>query len=338
MNLNFDLNLLTVLHVLLEERSVTRAGERLGRTQSAVSNALKRLRDTLGDPLLVRAPGGLSPTPRAAELAPIVARIIEDAGICVTRPEEFNPATARAHFTVGAPDRFSLPVFLPLLGHLGRAAPGIVINLRTTDRDYAIRLIEAEEIDLAVGWFDRTPPHIANHFVFEDRFVCLCRPDHPLLDGGTDPTLDEILGYSHLVVSSTGDRSAAFDALLKQHGLGRSIGATLMNFTIVPELLRQSDLVGVFTHRTSEYFAARYQLAIVPVPLEVSPIANHLIWHRRFERDRAHQWLRSQIVDACHSDAAALWSAVPGRRSGPRKSLAAAPRSRAGGRAKAKRA
>jgi DNA-binding transcriptional LysR family regulator len=295
MLLNFDLNLLIVFHVLLEERSVTRTGARLGRTQSAISNALKRLRDQFDDPLLVRTPEGLSPTPRAAELAPLVARIVRDAGDCIAPPGDFDAATAQAHFTIGAPDRFSLPVFLPLLKHLGQVAPGIIINLRTTDRDYAISLIEAGEVDLAVGWFDATPPHLERSLAFEDQFVCLCRRDHPLLDGDGRPSLDEILGYSHLVVSSTSDRRAAFDAVLERHGVQRSIAATLMSFTIVPELLMQSDLVGVFTHRTSDYFSSRYALATVPVPLAVTPIANHLIWHRRLESDKAHAWLRQQM-------------------------------------------
>lgn len=299
MNLNFDLNLLIVLHVLLEERSVTRTGERLGRTQSAVSNALKRLRDHLDDPLLVRTPGGLSPTPRAVELAPLVERIVRDAGAAIAPREGFDPATAAAQFAIGAPDRFNLPVFLPLLEHLGHRAPGIVINLRTTDRDYAIRLIDEGEIDMAVGWFDATPPHLRRRLVFEDRFVCLCRRDHPLLARDARPTLEDILGYSHLVVSSTGDRRAAFDAVLDRHGVQRNIAATLMSFTIVPELLVSSDLIGVFTHRTADYFVERYPLVTVPVPLEVAPIANHLIWHRRFDADMAHDWLRSRIEQAC---------------------------------------
>lgn len=296
MNLNFDLNLLLVLHVLLEERSVTRTGERLGRTQSAISNALKRLRDTFEDPLVVRTPEGLVPTQRTKELAPLIARIVHDAETCLLRPEKFDPSSAEAHFTIGAPDRFSLPVILPLLETLGRVAPGIVINLRTTDSDYALRLIEAGEIDMAIGWFNEKPSHLASQFLFEDKFMCLCRREHPLVLNERRPTLDEILEFSHLVVSSTGNRSAAFDAVLKQHGFRRTIGATLMSFTIVPELLRQSDLIGVFTHRTSEYFAAHFPLAAVNVPLEVAPLANHLIWHRRHENDQAHLWLRQLIL------------------------------------------
>jgi DNA-binding transcriptional LysR family regulator len=299
MNLNFDLNLLTILHVLLEERNVTRTGERLGRTQSAISNALKRLRDHFDDPLLVRAPDGLSPTPRAAELAPIVARIVRDADAAIAPREGFDPATAEADFAIGAPDRFNLPIFLPLLEHLGRVAPGIAMNLRTTDRDYAIRLIDEGQIDMAVGWFDATPPHLERRLAFEDRFVCLCRRDHPLADLGTRLSLDDILRYSHLVVSSTGDRRAAFDAVLERHGVRRTIAATLMSFTIVPEFLLGSDLIGVFTHRTAEYFVKHYPLATAPVPLEVTPIANHVIWHSRFNADEAHRWLRQRIELAC---------------------------------------
>ncbi len=296
---NFDLNLLIVLHVLLEERSVTRTGQRLGRTQSAVSNSLRRLRDRLGDPLLVRTPDGLSPTPRAVELSPLLAKLVQDAGACIARPAAFDPATADARFSIGAPDRFSLPVLLPLLEHLGKVAPGLLVNLRTTDRDYAIRLIESEEVDLAIGWFDPTPPHLRRQFAYEDRFVCLCRKGHPLLAASAKPELTDILSYSHLVVSSTGDRRAAFDALLDRQGVERRIAATLMSFTIVPELLNNSDLVGVFTHRTSDYYVQRNGLVAVPVPLDITPIANHLIWHRRFEGNQAHAWLREQIIQVC---------------------------------------
>ncbi len=301
MNLNVDMNLLLVLHVLLEERSVTRTGERLGRTQSAISNSLRRLRDTLGDPLLVRTPDGLVPTPRAAELAPRLARIVEEAAVCTSPRDTFEPRTATAQFTLGAPDRFSLPVFLPLLRSFGERAPGIVLNLRTTDRDYAIRLIETGEVDLAIGWFDRIPPHIASLFAFEDRLMCLCRSGHPLVADKTKLTLTDLLDYPHLVVSSTGDRRAAFDAILQDHGLKRNIAATLMSFTIVPELLESSDLVGVFTHWTAEYFVDRHDLVAVPIPLEVSPLANNLIWHRRFDSDPAHLWLRHQILAACRN-------------------------------------
>ncbi|WP_068310871.1 LysR family transcriptional regulator [Aliiruegeria sabulilitoris] len=295
----FDLNLLVVLHTLLEERNVTRTGERLGRTQSAISNSLKRLRDHFDDPLLVRTPEGLRPTPRAQELAPQVAEIIRLSTGCVERERRFDPTTAEARFMLGAPDRFSLPVFLPLLENMRKIAPGISVTLRATDRAYAIRMIEQEEIDVAIGWFDNVPGYVSQQFAFEDKFVCLCRAAHPLLAHGPRPELQEVLDYPHLVVSSSGGRRAVFDTILARHGLQRAIAATMTSFTIVPELLQQSNLVGVFTHRTAEYFARRFDLVIVPVPLEVAPIANQLIWHKRFDADEPHAWLRQQILLAC---------------------------------------
>lgn len=295
----FDLNLLVVLHTLLEERNVTRTGERLGRTQSAISNSLKRLRDHFDDRLLVRTPEGFSPTPLATELAPQVAEILRGATACIAREQVFDPGTVQAQFVIGAPDRFSLPVFLPLLEHLRSAAPGISITLRATDRNYAIRMIEEEAVDVAIGWFDSLPAHLDQQFAFEDRFICLGRESHPLLTEAKRPGLEDILSYPHLVVSSSGGRRAVFDTILERHGLKRTIAATLTSFTIVPELLQQSNLVGVFTHRTAEYFARRYALTTAPVPLEVTPIANQLIWHRRFSNDPPHAWLRNQILRAC---------------------------------------
>lgn len=292
---NFDMNLLAVFHMLMEERSVTRAGDRLGRTQSAVSNALKRLRERFEDPLFVRTPEGLSPTPRAAELAPVVARILRDTEEVVARPDDFDPAAAEARFVIGAPDRFSLPIFVPLFERLGKIAPKIGIHLRTTDRHYATRLIEAGDIQIAMGWFDSTPPHIRRLFAFEDRFVVLCRADHPLLTRGQRPALDDILDYAHLVVSSTGDARAAFDSVLERHGRQRTIAMTVASFTIVPELLMRSDVIGVFTNRTAEYLTRRYPLAVAEVPLEMAPIANHLIWHSRMTADKAHTWLRQEL-------------------------------------------
>ncbi|GGE45456.1 LysR family transcriptional regulator [Actibacterium pelagium] len=243
----------------------------------------------------MRTPEGLSPTPRAVALAGTVARLLHETEESIIKPDAFDPHTAEAHFVVGAPDRISLPVFLPLMRRLGQIAPKVGLQLRTTDRDYAIRLIEGGDIALALGWFEQTPPHIERLLAFEDVFVCLCRSDHPLLAGSKMPTLTDILEYGHLVVSSTGDQRAVFDTVLERHGLTRTIAATVMNFTIVPELLLGSDLIGVFTHLTADYLTQRYPLTIAPVPLEVAPVANHLIWHRRFNEDPAHKWLREEL-------------------------------------------
>ena len=295
----FDMNLLHVFYTLLEERNVTRTAEKLGRTQSAVSNALKRLRDRFDDPLFVRTQGGLVPTPLATELGQTVENIVFLTDECLNRARGFDPRTAEARFAIGAPDRLSLPVIMPFLKSLKDVAPKISIDVRTADRDQAIRLIDQHEIELALGWFDQVPPHFGSSSTFAEPLVCLVRVDHPLLHKKEAVTLDRVLAFPHLVVTSSGDRKAAFDMMLVRMGLMRTTSISLSNFTMVPGLLQESDLIGVFTQRTADYLAQHYGLATHSLPLEVEPISHRLIWHRRFNADKMHRWLRHQLASHC---------------------------------------
>jgi LysR family transcriptional regulator, mexEF-oprN operon transcriptional activator len=297
-----DMNLFVVLHTLMEERSVTRAAKHLGKTQSAVSNALKRLREHFDDPLFVRTPKGLAPTPRAEELGRATREIVALAERCLDKVDKFDPATSAAHFSVGAPDRLSLPVFLPFLCELSRLAPGLCVDLRTTDRDRATNLIETGEIDIALGWFDRLPSQINSQEVFSEELVCIFRRHHPLLKNDRPVTIDKVLSFPHLVVSSGGDRKAAFDSILARIGRERRALTSLSNFTLVPDLLKQSDLIGVFTRRTALYYAKHHRLATCPLPLDIEPISHVLIWHRRYDTDRMHQWFREQLMLHCKLD------------------------------------
>lgn len=294
-----DLNLLRVFHTLMIERSVTRTGEAMGRTQSAVSNSLRRLRDTFDDPLFVRSPKGLVPTPKAVQLAVNVQEIIDLSDSCVEQAQEFNPATATLNITIGAPDRLSLPVFLPFLQRLREIAPGIVVQMRTTDTAYALQLIEDDVIDMALGWFGKLPPLMCGLDAFAEHLVCLSRPGHPIQSQKGAVPLDLLLSFPHVVVSSGGARRAAFDTFLTDFKLKRNIGVALNNFMMVPDLLIESDLVGVFTKRTADYFAKHYALATCPVPFEIAPIPNRLIWHKRLDADQSHRWLRQQLLSRC---------------------------------------
>lgn len=301
----FDLNLLRVFATLMEERSVTRAGDRLGRTQSAVSSALSRLRAALGDPLFVRGRNGLEPTARAQALEPRVREILELAGIVVTGIQAFEPAQAAGLFRIGAPDRLGPPVLLPFLRDLQAAAPGIALDLVTSDRDRALEMIDANRIDLAVGWFDRPPPRFRATFAFRDPLVCLTRDDHPLRRSRAPMDLETLLSFPHLVVSGAGDRKAGFDDMLAQAGQRREAAVSVANFTIVPELLAGSDLVGVFTTRIANLLARRPGLAVTPLPIEVGALDHYLVWHGRSDRDPAHTWLRERLLDACRETAPA---------------------------------
>ncbi len=302
----FDLNLLKVFATLLDERSVTRAGERLGRTQSAISNSLARLREALGDPLFVRGHGGLVPTDRARALEPRVREVLRIAAECLAGTRAFDPADAEGLFRIGAPDRLSLPLMLPVIRTVRRTAPGLAIDLVTADRDRALELIDADRIDLAVGWFDRPPPRFRAAFAFRDELVCLTRADHPLCRSGRTTDLEELLGYPHLVVSGAGDRKAGFDDMLAQAGRRRIAAVSVTNFTAVPELLADSDLVGVFTTGIAGLLARRAGLAMTPLPIEVGALDHYLVWHGRSETDARHAWLRERVLDACGPGGAAV--------------------------------
>lgn len=295
----FDMNLFFVFQTLMEERSVTKAANRLGKTQSAISNALKRLRESFNDPLFVRTPEGLVPTPRAEQISIDAENILAMAGNCLKSQAEFIPSEAEAHFTIGAPDRLSLPVFLPFFDQLAKAAPGISVELRTTDREFAIGMIENHEIDLALGWFDSVPARVNSQMAFVEPLVCLMRKAHPMLEMEQPANIDQVLSFPHLVVSSAGDRKAAFDAMLARVGRSRHALTSVSNFTLVPELLRSSEMIGVFTQRTANYLAEYYGLATHPLPLDIEPIEHHMIWHHRYDHDRLHLWMRNRLLEQC---------------------------------------
>jgi len=296
MNLgNIDFNLLKVLDALVTERNVTRAGKRLGRSQPAVSNALQRLRQMLGDDLLVRGPSGFLLTPRAEAIrAPLREAIALMEG-CLSEAPDFDPAKATGVFRLSTPDRLSIALLPPLFTRLQRLAPNMALQVLTADRKPALDLLDQDRTDLALGWFDEKPGHLHAEVMLEDRLFCVFRRNHPILKRSVHFDIAAVLSFPHLVVSATGQRTAIFDDLLLRHGLRRRPLVTVTNFTAVPHLLSRSDMIGVFTELAADVFQKSFKLAKRPVPVDVGGIATNMIWHVRYDRDRKHAWLREQI-------------------------------------------
>jgi len=296
----FDMNLLKVLNILFEERSVTRAGERLGRTQSAVSNSLRKLREILNDPLLVRGSDGLVLTPKARTLEEQVRNIIRMTDTCLADSAGFDPLSTSGRCRLGAPDRLSLPVMLPLLKTLRSLAPRLAVDLVTTDRNQALTLLDTDKLDIAIGWFDHPPTRFNASLLFQEVLVCLCRKRHPILETQGAIDLAKILSFPHLVVSSAGDRQAAFDTMLAGIGQQRDATISVSNFGLVPNLLRENDVIGVFTERIANVLARDSHLTTLPMPLEIGPLDHYLVWHNRYHADQQHQWIRDQVRQACN--------------------------------------
>ena len=293
------MNLLKVLDALIKEKNVTRAGERLGRTQPAISNALNRLRKLLGDELLVRGSGGLTLTPRAEALRDPLNDIMQLAEICLSEGVQFDPMEATGILRIGLPDRLSLSVLPLLVKKLSDTAPGLGLHVKTADRDQTLSLFENDEIDLALGWPENLPPHLKSEWLFDEELVCVCRRGHPVLSRTRPFDTKALVSFSHVVVSATGGQRAVFDNLLADRGLERKGKVFVPGFSAVPELLRSSNMLAVFTRGLAVIFGKTHGLEHTELPLDLGPLGHFMVWPARYDSDPRHVWYREQIRSVC---------------------------------------
>lgn len=288
-----DLNLIKVLHALLEERAVTAAGRRVGLSQPATSNALRRLRALLGDPLLVRGPRGQELTAYARELRAPVAAAIEALARAFAPPARFEPATARPVWRLAATDLSAVIVMPALRRILAREAPGADLVLRSGERDRVLGWLAEDLVDLAIGVFRERPPEIDATPLFDERMVLMVRDGHPLLAGPL--TAERLAAFPSVLVSPRGDAHGVVDDALAARGLRRRVALTVSHFLLAPFLLRDSDLTLVYPSRLAELLAPPLGLAVLPEPLGLPGFTSQLLWARRNERHPPLAWLRDAI-------------------------------------------
>lgn len=291
-----DLNLLVVFDALMEERSVTRAGKRVGLTQPAVSNALARLRQLTKDDLFLRGPKGMRPTPRALELAGPVRQALHQVEQAL-EPAGFDPATASHTFRLAMADYAASLILPPLAHRLEREAPGVDIRTRYSDNVNAAGLLDRNEIDFAIGYHTDWPDRFDGQVLFTETYVCVMRKGHPL--ARETITLEEFAGARHLLISVTGEPVGFVDRLLARRGLKRRIAMTANQFLVAPLIIQNSDMIMTLAVRTAERFARVNNLHIVPVPLERDPIDLTLLWHKELSRHPAHEWMRGVLTEIC---------------------------------------
>jgi len=289
---SIDTNLLVVLDALLQEGHVGRAARRVALSPSATSHALSRLRELLGDPLLVRAGRRLVLTPRATELAPQVHHLMEQMQRILRPPASFQPATLERTFQLLTTDHIEF-VLLRRLDPLLRAqAPQVVLHSRPIGPD-AVDELRAGRVDLAFGVFPELPEDIAQQELFKDRFVTLVREGHPVLKRPL--TLKRFAELEHVLIAPRGTSTSRMDDLLAQHGLKRRVVRTLGTFLSAPFLVAQSDYVVTMSARIAEALVPLLGLRALepPIPFEYTLVQ---LWHRRQEADPAHAWLRQLCV------------------------------------------
>lgn len=296
-----DLNLLVVLDALLAERSVTRAALRLRLTQPAVSHALGRLRSLLRDPLLVRGPAGMVPTPLALALAPRLVAVLRELGCLLAPARAFDPASSTRSFTLGMSD-YAASVVLPALARrLADGAPNVTLVARDTNHGEGLALLDAGTAELVVGNFPEPPKRVASEALFQEGFACALRAGHPALAGSFD--LDAYLGCAHLNVSLRGEPTGYVDRVLARHRLRRRLTLVAGHFLMAPALVAATDLVATEPERVLLPAAARLGLELRPVPFAVPAFAVVQMWPHRLDADAGHAWLRDQVRAACLPDA-----------------------------------
>lgn len=291
-----DLNLLITLDVLLAEGSVARAAQRLRLSPSAMSRALARLRETTGDPLLVRAGRGLVPTPRALELRERVSHLVLEAE-AVLRPEE-APDLGRLvrTFTLRTSDGFVETFGAGLLARVGAEAPGVRLRFLQKPDSKDSTLLRDGTVDLETGVVSQAMgPEVKAQALFRDRFIGAVREGHPLCKGLVTPA--RYAAGRHVYVSRRGLDKGLMDEALGPLGLKREIITIVGSFSAALALARASDLVASVPERHTEKL--REGMHSFPLPIPVPEITVSLLWHPRMEADPAHRWLRHLVLEGC---------------------------------------
>jgi len=292
----FDLNLLAVAIALHDCGSATRAAESLSMSQSAVSMALNRLRAAVGDPLFVRGPAGMTPTPRASRLIASVRPLLAEvqAGL---REEEFEPATTRTTFTFAMSDVGEMVFLPPLLSRVQRLAPNAKLRTVALKPRELERALEHGEVDVAIGYFpDLHGKSFMQQRLFLHHFCCLVSARHPVVTRGL--TRESFLELEHAVVYPEGRSQEIFERFLARHRIGRKVVLVTPHFMSLPMIIARSRLIATVPHAIGVFFT-RWDEGIraIPPPFKLPPIVLKQHWHQRYRLDRRHRWLRSQVAE-----------------------------------------
>ncbi len=309
---DLDLNLLRVFDTLIEERSVTRAGERLGLSQSAISHALNRLRYVLGDELFVRGADGMQPTSRAAEIAPRLRQGLIQLQLALA-PAEFAPRHTERRFTIVCGEYVGTVLVPMLVARLRTEAPNAQLRVQPSNTGVAEALL-AGRADLAIGSFRRIPEWFAHEILFRETRVWVLGADHRA--AWQELTLERLAALPHVIISGTGEDEHAVSGYVIDHGLERlvtrsevgllqgalaargltrSIGLTTPHFLAALAVLSHSDMTTTMPRRLAVAFAGTHRLKLFEPPYPSPPFEVMALWHREHGSDPAVAWLRSVV-------------------------------------------
>ncbi len=294
---DIDLPLLAVFDAVHRERSVTVAARRVGLSQPATSAALARLRRRLGDPLFVRTPGGMVPTPRAEEIAPAVREVLDTVRHRILVRPEVDPSRARGTLRLSISDASALRFLPGLVGHLQRVAPGWRVHTLPLQPAEVPHALETGDVDLAIGNLGPlAAPGFYRQRLEAARYVVVRRADHPRLRRA--PSLREYLEARHAVARAPGAPPSVLERVLAARGHARDVVLTVPQFLLLPPVVAGTDLIATMPAHVAHASVAAGALVASPLPFKAPELVLHQGWHARTHDDPTGRWIRATVREA----------------------------------------
>ena len=290
-----DLNLISVFDALLRERNVTGAADSIGLSQSALSHALKRLRDYFNDPLFVRTANEMAPTPRALELSDTILAIADLVNDPLVPKAGFAPECSERTFGLCLTDMGELVFLPPIIKKFQEIAPGCRIKSIQVPHKEIKEILETGEADLAIGSIHTLPGEICQQRLFTHPFVCISSRTNRMI--GKELTLDRFLEAEHIVVCLSGRQWEAYDQVLDEYGIHRRIILTTPHFLVVPLLIEGTDFIATVPRELGTVFSRFRHIKVWPTPIELPRFDLRQYWHPRYHHDTANKWLRNLVMD-----------------------------------------
>jgi DNA-binding transcriptional LysR family regulator len=290
-----DLNLLVVFDAVMQERNVTRAGERLGLSQPAMSHALTRLRHMLRDDLFIRSPKGMLPTPRAEQLA-VPVRMALDGLQKSLEPDQFDPSKATRKFRIAVDNYAAVVLVGTVAERVGKAAPQVVLEFLPSGTLKLLDLLDHGELDLAIGPNSAVGERFSNQALLQDEFVAVLPRNHPAA-GVRELSIEEFAALPHLEISSTRHSTDFVDRALARSKRARRI-ALHAPFLSASSILVTSGMISVLPGRIAEGLALHLPLTIRSLPFSSPVIDTTMVWPRWLDNQPAHLWIRRVISEA----------------------------------------
>ena len=286
-----DLNLFIAFDVIYTEKNLTKAGQVLGITQPAVSNALSRLRELFGDDLFIRTSKGMIPTPVANQIIKDVRSALSLIQNTISETEKFDPSLAEMTFKISIGDSSEYRLLPLLIKELAEIAPKIKVETYLTPRKEAPRELASGTIDFSIDPPVHSDPHLRHEKIYEEDYVMIVRKDHPILSL-KEITIEDYLKLSHIHISNRKTGLGHVDMALYRLGLSRDISLRAQHFLVAPYIVEQSDLAIT----TTKGFAVDRDLAWRELPFEIEPLILHLYWHEAKDSDPSTKWMKDLML------------------------------------------